>query len=1255
MKLLAVYVGTNAVSRLNLQHGLQHGIWGFKDNAKPVDFETLEAGDFILLATGHSGGGPRTSTENWAEHSLASISYAKITEAPFKDMQPEWPDEASLSGEDRYYWRVRFDPTSIKTITNISLKDSAKLSAELAENLRKSGAANGRGYVLDVSHFPAINLGKTNGKNNEAEIVKKLKARLEKGVPWSKGVEEYAATFGKLEPTQVAQLENEQLWKLWTASKFAETGTPGLPRPTADQWEGVRKMTQLLCDRSEALGERFEAAREVYLQTFTAEQVQLPVLLRTLLVLEGGRFGTLVTKGYLNPLLQWAGKPEIDYRHPASITGALEGVSDVMEEWAAKVGARSLGDRASIPWHLCEILRERSTDIINHWIFQGHPDAFDVDTYLKEQDDILWSVRQHRGEIHIGDHVLIWRAKVNSGVVAVCTVESESALQPDDAPDKWKKSGGEPDYRCRLRIDDRFVDHPIPRDAIKAALPNLSIIQQAAGTNFPIAAEEYATILTLKSVPPKVDPLAAILQRYHDEQILFTSSEHKRRYVVDSIDENGVFVARLDGQKPERVTFASAERLVQSVQAVGSREFMALDDTAAVRNTVLQAEPLALTPNQSSVAYLADQSSRLENFRQVLVGMNRVQPLYKPAMLLCVLDGLDSSELSSNQITFDWIAPRFIALMKTFGEPVAEQQAAQPFYHLSNDLFWLHAVQNRNDLMESGSEGPNAARNKIKYALLKDTYWNLLQDPVSRRAIRRHLEKLIMPTPDQLLSAAETAIAATGFQCPSGLVRRFLGALAAKPFIILTGNSGTGKTLLAKLIADWLSPAAPAHDADPFRAGAVIESDRIKYYVHNGDAQSVEFWNSRQEDQATKVSLPRQIIREWADVILSRHFSQDTPARTIREAVSPTSKYSSQLHSFETHLKAAALALLNAQAALKDERLSPRTGYVLVPVGADWTDNRNVVGFVNHLRKNSQGNPIYQTTPVLELLLRATADPTHPYFLILDEMNLSHVERYFADFLSAMESKKPIPLHHEEKSLQTPSGAAVPQALAFPENLFVIGTVNVDETTYMFSPKVLDRANVLEFRIGTEQAKDFLSQNEKHVTPKPPAVGAPLAFLELSRRACGLAEPALASPTEAELAECRQSVQGFFDLLHSARLEFAFRTINEITRSIHVDFEFAADKSKWRWQDCIDAQVLQKILPKLHGSRRRLEAILIALASYCERRDLDASKKPLQHDAELGSYLSGNAPSEVAFPLSRTKLLEMIEAVRRDQFVSFIQ
>ena len=124
----------------------------------------------------------------------------------------------------------------------------------------------------------------------------------------------------------------------------------------------------------------------------------------------------------------------------------------------------------------------------------------------------------------------------------------------------------------------------------------------------------------------------------------------------------------------------------------------------------------------------------------------------------------------------------------------------------------------------------------------------------------------------------------------------------------------------------------------------------------------------------------------------------------------------------------------------------------MIPVGADWTDNRNVLGFVNHLRPSQDGRPLYESTPILELIIRAGGDSPRPYFLILDEMNLSHVERYFADFLSAMESGRPIPLHTSSGDLFSPQGTKVPATLALPDNLFITGTVNVDETTYMFSP-----------------------------------------------------------------------------------------------------------------------------------------------------------------------------------------------------------
>ena len=90
-------------------------------------------------------------------------------------------------------------------------------------------------------------------------------------------------------------------------------------------------------------------------------------------------------------------------------------------------------------------------------------------------------------------------------------------------------------------------------------------------------------------------------------------------------------------------------------------------------------------------------------------------------------------------------------------------------------------------------------------------------------------------------------------------------------------------------------------------------------------------------------------------------------------------------------------------------------------------------------------------------------------------MNLAHVERYFADMLSGMESMQPcLP----NLSFQNGSWRMHPskeEKLPYPRNLFIVGTVNVDETTYMFSPKVLDRANTLEFRVGTSDLlEDFV-------------------------------------------------------------------------------------------------------------------------------------------------------------------------------------
>lgn len=137
-----------------------------------------------------------------------------------------------------------------------------------------------------------------------------------------------------------------------------------------------------------------------------------------------------------------------------------------------------------------------------------------------------------------------------------------------------------------------------------------------------------------------------------------------------------------------------------------------------------------------------------------------------------------------------------------------------------------------------------------------------------------------------------------------------------------------------------------------------------------------------------------------------------------------------------------------------------KRNWLIVPVGADWTDNTKMLGFYNPLEKK------YVSTPTLDFILDACKNPGVPYFLILDEMNLSHVERYFSDFLSAMESDEEIPLYKISKDGDSDEelDVVIPESIRLPKNLFVTGTVNIDETTYMFSPKVLDRSNVVEFK-----------------------------------------------------------------------------------------------------------------------------------------------------------------------------------------------
>lgn len=316
------------------------------------------------------------------------------------------------------------------------------------------------------------------------------------------------------------------------------------------------------------------------------------------------------------------------------------------------------------------------------------------------------------------------------------------------------------------------------------------------------------------------------------------------------------------------------------------------------------------------------------------------------------------------------------------------------------------------------------------------------------------------------------------------------------------------------------------------------------------------------------------------------------------------------------------LAVAFAKAMSYDE-----SQYRIVSVGADWTNREPLLGFPNALKK---GEYVCPENGVLQLIIDAERNPERPYFLILDEMNLSYVERYFADFLSVMESHGKIALW------DNPEGSAdtIPASVSLPNNLFIIGTINVDETTYMFSPKVLDRANVIEFKISVDEMFGFMAKVQKVdvnlITAKTADMGK--SFVEL----------ACTKDMQNDMADC--DVLGeFFKQLKSVNAEFGYRSATEIFRFISTAKSNDDTQDKMETADVLDAAIVQKLLPKLHGSRKKLDPVLKELWKLCMPKD--------NKEIEISQAKAENA----IYKMSADKIARMYNAAQDNGFTSFAE
>ena len=421
--------------------------------------------------------------------------------------------------------------------------------------------------------------------------------------------------------------------------------------------------------------------------------------------------------------------------------------------------------------------------------------------------------------------------------------------------------------------------------------------------------------------------------------------------------------------------------------------------------------------------------------------------------------------------------------------------------------------------------------------------------------------------------------------------------------------------------------------------------------VKNKVSQSIQINNEVLRKMYSEINLNENKVINKLDRKVTKNLSEDTLTCIDKFIKSRGFIYDSKdLNNFCLSLKTKPFVILAGISGTGKSKLvklfansigatSENRQYNIISVKPDWNDSTELFGYKNINNEFVPGK--------LTKIIKLASSPENinkPYFICLDEMNLARVEYYLSEYLSIIESRE-----FNKGEIVTEklflndylSRESEYCDLRIPENIYIIGTVNMDDTTFAFSKKVLDRANTIEFSDVDLGILDF--EEEEYDSIEVDNNFLKTSFLNIKE--------ALAYDREFVI-QINNKVKAINKILKQGNKNFGYRVRDEIVFYM-LENKIAGLLDR---DTAFDYQIMQKILPTISGSEAYIKHILIELFKVCMKDKKDLSSTADVNDCEKIIEFDKSKEDEdskkIKYKKSAEKILMMLRGYE-DGFTSF--